>query len=640
MSEYVVSARKYRPVLFDDVLGQSHITKTLKNALRSGQIGHSFLFCGPRGVGKTTTARILAKVLNCTNRTEDFEPCNTCQSCESFNDNASFNIQELDAASHNSVDDIRSLVEQVRFAPQEGQYKIYIIDEVHMLSNQAFNAFLKTLEEPPPYAIFILATTEKHKIIPTILSRCQIFDFKRVPVNIMVDHLAEISRKENISAETEGLHIIAQKADGALRDALSMYDRIVSFSNSELSYANVIDSLNILDYDTFFQFTDALLSHDRTSVLTMFDKILTKGFDGDQFILGLAEHIRNLLVAKNQATARLVEVPETIQNRYIEQAQNAQVSFLLNSLDISNKCDVGYGVARNKRLHVELALLKMTYLGFGGGKQAMPVIEEKKTPELSKGSAALTATAKETVSAAVEDNLDENTNANRQSQGLSPNPEIIEEESPRTEENVLEENTEDENQAKNLATEVVNEPVEVEMPAQVLEISATNPSPTKTQRTSVPSKHGGFSLNQVTDQVKEEDDLAEEDIDEGELVDLNQDEITAAWISLAKEFEEKQPTLSLAISTTRAVVNGARMRLEIQGSINKDLIEKQQVMLINRVKKACDVKRIIVEYDVKEVDKTVERSLTKQEQLELLVKEHPHVKDLTDRFDLEIDYSQ
>lgn len=382
MSTFVVSARKYRPHRFEDVVGQSHVTNTLKNALRNDHLAHAFLFCGPRGVGKTTCARILAKVLNCKNIGEDFEPCNTCDSCQAFNENASFNITELDAASNNSVEHIRALIEQVRFQPQQGKYKVFIIDEVHMLSQQAFNAFLKTLEEPPSYAIFILATTEKHKIIPTILSRCQIFDFKRIQVPDMVAYLQHICDTESIQTDPEALHIIAQKADGALRDALSIFDRIAAFSGKEIIYQDVIDNLNVLDYDYYFKFVDALLLEDMSTVMLTFDEVLKKGFDPDIFLNGLSEHLRNLLVAKDQQTIELLTLSKSLQQRYLEQAAKTSSTFLLTALNLANECDIHYKTARNKRLHVEMSLIKMTYIqravDISNGAVSLP---EKKRPD-------------------------------------------------------------------------------------------------------------------------------------------------------------------------------------------------------------------------------------------------------------------
>ncbi len=362
MENFLVSARKYRPSKFLDVVGQEQVSETLKKALSTGKLAQSFLFCGPRGVGKTTCARILAKAINCENPGVDFEPCNECNSCTSFNQNASFNIFELDAASNNSVDDIRTLVDQVRFAPQAGKYKVYIIDEVHMLSPGAFNAFLKTLEEPPPYAIFILATTEKHKIIPTILSRCQIFDFKRISDKDIVKQLQKICKSEGVSAEPSALHVIAQKADGGLRDALSLFDKIVSFAGKKVTYQDVIRNLNILDHDYYFKITEYFMMEDSSSVLNAFNEIINNGFDGEMFLLGLAEHFRNLLISKDEHTVQLLEAADDIKDKYFAQANLVNETFLLNALSIINQCDVEYKTSKNKRLHVELALLKICFL--------------------------------------------------------------------------------------------------------------------------------------------------------------------------------------------------------------------------------------------------------------------------------------
>jgi DNA polymerase-3 subunit gamma/tau len=371
MENFVVSARKYRPVNFESVVGQSHITTTLENAIREKHLAQAFLFCGPRGVGKTTCARILAKMIN----TEEGQKVDA-------SDNAgALNIFELDAASNNSVDDIRNLVDQVRYPPQYGKYKVYIIDEVHMLSNAAFNAFLKTLEEPPPYAIFILATTEKHKVIPTILSRCQIFDFNRIQVKDIADHLAKIAKMEEIKAEPEALHLIAQKADGALRDALSMFDLIVTFSNDKsITYKTTIDNLHILDYDYYFRITDSLYSQDIANTLLLFDKIIRDGFDGHNFIVGLNEHFRNLLVCKDPSTLKLLEVTEEVQKKYTVQAAKVSVSFLMSALSIGNNCDLHYKSSKNARLHVELALMKMAYIhsAINLSKETAPSQEQKK----------------------------------------------------------------------------------------------------------------------------------------------------------------------------------------------------------------------------------------------------------------------
>jgi DNA polymerase-3 subunit gamma/tau len=375
MEKFVVSARKYRPSTFNSVVGQSHITITLKNAIKSNHLAQAFLFCGPRGVGKTTSARILAKTINCFNVDANTEPCNVCESCVSFNEGRSLNILELDAASNNSVDDIRNLVDQVRFVPQIGKYKVFIIDEVHMLSNQAFNAFLKTLEEPPPHAIFILATTEKHKIIPTILSRCQIFDFNRIKVEDMANHLAEIAQKENISYENDGLHVIAQKADGALRDALSMFDQIVTFAGNNITYKSVIENLNILDYDYYFKLTDFLLVGDVSSSLLLYNEILSNGFEGNFFVNGLAQHLRNLLVSRDAVTLQLLETSQGIKEKYKSQAGRCEMSFLIKGLEICTKTEGAYKMSVNQRLLVELALMQLCTL------QGLKKKKKKKKPD-------------------------------------------------------------------------------------------------------------------------------------------------------------------------------------------------------------------------------------------------------------------
>ena len=363
MENFVVSARKYRPATFDTVVGQEHITTTLKNAIKTNHLASAFLFCGPRGVGKTTCARILAKTINCQNLTAEGEACDQCESCVSFNQNASFNIHELDAASNNSVEDIRNLIDQVRYPPQSGKYKIYIIDEVHMLSSAAFNAFLKTLEEPPSYAIFILATTEKHKILPTILSRCQIFDFNRIQPGHIAEHLAKIAQKEGITAEPEALDLIAQKADGGLRDALSMFDLNVTFAADRvIRYKEVLDNLHILDYDYYFKLTDFLLTGNLVQSLLTVDEILRKGFDGHQFVVGLCRHFRDVLVGKDAATVQLLQVTENVRRQYLDQSARAPMSFLLSALSLGGQCDINYKQAKDQRLHVELWLMKLANL--------------------------------------------------------------------------------------------------------------------------------------------------------------------------------------------------------------------------------------------------------------------------------------
>jgi len=362
MDNFIVSARKYRPTTFESVVGQKSITTTLKNAIQNNHMAHAYLFCGPRGVGKTTCARIFAKTINCQNLSSEIEPCNKCESCVSFNEDRSYNIHELDAASNNTVDDIRNLIDQVRIPPQLGKYSVYIIDEVHMLSTSAFNAFLKTLEEPPEHAIFILATTEKHKILPTILSRCQIFNYSRITVEDAAEHLNYVAKSENIKVEPEALNIIAQKADGAMRDALSIFDQIVSFSGNEITYEKTIANLNVLDYDYFFKLTDAFLNEDIATSLSYFDEILDKGFDGLHFLSGLSKHFRDLLVAQDSKTINLLEVGMNIKQQYQDQTKKCSPWFLFQALKTANEAEINYRTSQNKRLTVELGLITLCNL--------------------------------------------------------------------------------------------------------------------------------------------------------------------------------------------------------------------------------------------------------------------------------------
>lgn len=378
MENYIVSARKYRPATFRSVVGQSVLTTTLKNAIATNHLAHAYLFCGPRGVGKTTCARIFAKTINCFHPTESGEACNECDSCRGFNEQRSFNIHELDAASNNSVEEIRSLIEKVRIPPQVGRYSVYIIDEVHMLSSAAFNAFLKTLEEPPAHAIFILATTEKHRVIPTILSRCQIYDFNRITVPDMVEHLQYVAQQEGINAEAEALGVIAQKADGGMRDALSIFDQVVSFCGTTITYQVVVNNLNVLDYEYYFKLITLFLKNDVANSLLVFDEILNKGFDAQNFVQGLAMHFRNLLTATDDCTVRLMEVSSEVQKRYVEQSKLAQVRFLYQGLLLVNECDLNFKQSKNKRLLVEILLMRLCQLT----KQEKP-IDEKKNVELA-----------------------------------------------------------------------------------------------------------------------------------------------------------------------------------------------------------------------------------------------------------------
>ncbi len=388
MSEYIVSARKYRPQTFESVVGQKALTQTLKNAISNGRLAHAYLFCGPRGVGKTTCARIFAKTINCLNPNENGEACNQCESCLTFNENRSFNIHELDAASNNSVEDIRNLIENVQIPPQVGKYSVYIVDEVHMLSNAAFNAFLKTLEEPPAHAIFILATTEKHKIIPTILSRCQIYDFQRIRVDDTIEYLQGVAKNEGIDADVEALNVIAQKADGAMRDALSIFDQVVSFCGNKITYEGTIANLNVLDYDYYFKIVDMLINHDVRGAFLLFDEVLRKGFDGQHFITGMASHFRDVLVSKDVSTLQLLEVSQTVQQRFQQQAALCDQNWLYKAIEIANDCDLNYKQSKNKRLLVETALIRLAMIGTEGESKKA----KSELPDVTKSAVAVAPT--------------------------------------------------------------------------------------------------------------------------------------------------------------------------------------------------------------------------------------------------------
>ncbi len=614
MSNFVVSARKYRPVRFDEVVGQQHVSQTLKNALQNDQLAHAFLFCGPRGVGKTTCARILAKVLNCENVTSDFEACNECGSCKSFNESASFNITELDAASNNSVEHIRALIEQVRFQPQQGQYKIFIIDEVHMLSQQAFNAFLKTLEEPPPYAIFILATTEKHKIIPTILSRCQIFDFRRIQINDIVNHLQGICEKEGIEASKDALHIIAQKADGALRDALSIFDRITSSlvvqdGKKVITYEHVIENLNVLDYDFYFRIVDAMLLEDVSKVLLIFDDILRKGFEADIFINGLADHIRNILVAKDVATVQLLQTSEGLRERYLQQAQAAPGTFMLTALNIANDCDVNYKMARNKRLHVEMAIIKMTYINralqVAQNPPAPVASPEKKTPELNERSQGVPQRIVETPSPA-------------------PPAQPVVESAPVPQAN------EKENQAP---VPKVPKPSVSERP--VAQTNTAKPIPNLGLKTD----HDLPSLTSLEDleEALEEESSKEEVPAEA----LRLEDVQPHWEQYIEMVQS--PSLKSTLKRAELLLNEAQIKISVGSKISRELIQQESGLmpyLRNQLKRndlslLIEIDQSKAPLEKKEKPKTL---LTPKEKYEHMKAQNPLIEDLRKRFDLKPDH--
>ncbi|WP_428330401.1 DNA polymerase III subunit gamma/tau [Mucilaginibacter sp.] len=605
MDNFIVSARKYRPATFESVVGQQHITNTLKNAIKNNQLAQAFLFCGPRGVGKTTCARILAKTINCENLQPNGEACGVCNSCLSFQNGNSFNVHELDAASNNSVDDIRSLIEQVRIPPQAVRYKIYIIDEVHMLSQAAFNAFLKTLEEPPHYAIFILATTEKHKILPTILSRCQIFDFNRIRVDDMAAHLASIAQKENISYETDGLHIIAQKADGGLRDALSMFDQIVSFSGSNVTYRAVIDNLNILDYDYYFNITDRLLNGDNAKTLLLFDEILNRGFDGAHFISGLSEHFRNLLVGKDQATLKLLEVSEGIKSKYLQQSQAATVSFLLSSMNIANICDLNYKLSKNQRLQVELALLKMCNLLSVFNLAATPLTAMPSTDEQLK---------KKPDSAAITPLADN-----------KPAPEV----------SIVSENP---------VNYQVNKPQPV-VPAPPPPVPAVKQeAPAERPKISMPNLNGASAsvkIPSLKDMGKTQEALLEEEDPyiKGDARDsYTPDQFFKCWSDFAARMktEGKKNLLTIFISNPPKLVGPDSYEVIVENKVQENLFRDERPNMLNFLRTA--LRNFNIEISVRVDEKAVvKKPYTASEKFQHMAAKNPALAELRTKFNLDFD---
>ncbi len=614
MDKFIVSARKYRPQNFSAVVGQSHITTTLKNAIRNNQLAHAFLFCGPRGVGKTTCARILAKAINCEHPAQDGEACNECHSCVSFNEGTSLNIHELDAASNNSVDDIRTLVEQVRFAPQAGKYKVYIIDEVHMLSSSAFNAFLKTLEEPPPYAIFILATTEKHKILPTILSRCQLFDFKRITTNDTVEHLQEICDKESIKAEKAALQVIAQKSEGCMRDALSILDKIVSFTNGELTYQHTLEHLNILDADYYFRLIAAMLEQDLAGALLLYEDINRKGFEGDLVINGFAEFIRNLLVSQDERTAALLEVVDGFAGKYVSVSHKAGAPYLISALNLLNEAELNYKAARNKRLHVEMVLIKLCYLqqalrltgnGEAGGKKklteaarpvawrSIPTMEPVKETKLVVETGPEERAAKPPI---------------EQKAAIEPKGTV--------------------------EKEKVAETRTAARPAA--ETPATEAGP----KTGDPTQKTGRYLGSLSS-IREQ--FASKQSDEtSRIKPLSPESLRKAWDDYALLLrEQKNPAVQSFDRATLEIQNDSLFEVVTYNNLEMKFIEQEKRNLSEHLQKAFNNKTLSFSITIRESTETeepVEKTLNKREQFLQIVELYPLVKELKDRLKLDLDY--
>lgn len=590
MENFVVSARKYRPATFDTVVGQQSITNTLKNAINNNHLAQAFLFCGPRGVGKTSCARILAKTINCMNLSPETEACDECDSCKGFNEHHSFNIHELDAASNNGVDKIRELVDQVRFAPQVGKYNIYIIDEVHMLSQAAFNAFLKTLEEPPAHALFILATTEKHKIIPTILSRCQIFDFKRIQIADIANHLAYVAKNEGIEAEQEALHIIAQKADGALRDALSIFDQIISFCGDKLTYQAVIQNLNILDYDYYFKLTDALYNADIPSALNGFNEILNNGFDGHHFINGLGMHFRNLLVAKDPTTLSLLEVGDSIKQRYLEQSNTWEQHHLLKALELCNKVDLNYRMSKNQRLLVEITLMQIC------GVKEINQTTEKKTFVVKKQT---------------ENQLKE-----------TPKPLLSDNSTPtfnKTQEKVVE--------------KVIEKP-EIDLPKESKKsIKIVNFKDNLENKT--------ISINIGSEEKKQEEETSQTThLENLNTKDFTQENLNSCWQKFASEKQNdgKHNLLSILRDKKAILGDDYNICVSLDNKVQEEVLNEERSNILGYLKSKLENDKITLKIDIKPIKEEEIKAYTPEDKFKKMAEKNPHLLTLKEGFDLEINF--
>ena len=608
MDKFIVSARKYRPQNFSTVVGQSHITTTLKNAIKNNQLAHAFLFCGPRGVGKTTCARILAKTINCENQTKDGEACNTCHSCVSFDAGTSLNIHELDAASNNSVDDIRALVEQVRFAPQAGKYKVYIVDEVHMLSTSAFNAFLKTLEEPPPYAIFILATTEKHKILPTILSRCQIFDFKRITNHDTVEHLQEICEKEEIKADKTALHVIAQKSEGCMRDALSILDKIVSFTGGKLTYQNTLEHLNILDEDYYFKLLDSLLQQELSSAMLMYDEINRKGFEGDLVLNGLAEFLRNVLVSRDSKVAMLLEVAEDFKQKYLQTAQKVSPAYIISALNILNESEINYRQAKNKRLHVELTIIKLCYL-----QQAIELVNNEGSISKKKIVDAAKPLAFRTVAIAK-----------------------LKEEDPKDKTQIPRKAQETSNKEQEGAKLIIETPINKSVTTDDRQPTTEKLSTVNRQPSTDNSPSTALSLKKIREQA------AQQSKNSTTTKELSEEEAYLAWGLYIEKLRTaaKHSVVTVFQDAQLKVTNANAIEIITHGDIKKTFIENERAELILHLQQYFNNRSLIYNITVIEEEITKEvgdAPLSRKQQYLKIIEEYPLVKELRDRLKLELE---
>lgn len=634
MENFIVSARKYRPTTFDSVVGQAHITTTLKNAIKSNHLAQAFLFCGPRGVGKTTCARILAKTINCENLNQEGEACGKCSSCHSFQENTSLTIHELDAASNNSVDDIRNLIDQVRYPPQSGRYKIYIIDEVHMLSAAAFNAFLKTLEEPPSYAIFILATTEKHKIIPTILSRCQIFDFNRIQWKDMALHLANIAEKENITAEPAALELISIKADGGLRDALSMFDLNVTFSvDNSLRHKDVLENLHILDSDYYFTLTDHLVAQNHTETLLLVDEIMRKGFDGHQFISGLMEHFRNLLFAKDPKTLALMELSDESRNKFAVQSEKTQTSFLLSAMSICSQCEIHYKSAKNPRLHLELSLLKINYLP-SLFKPNNPVATEGASGKKSESPVGTTGTETNetliqtvpTTSVAIKEEI---APVDKTAADLQPEPKI-------------EINTDFEKTAPELIPELEDIDLSISLPEQSVASPTEAPTLDPAVIKSSISTSGLRSAKNILDSKNEtsEKDLHSDHDADQEVKEITLEELQSEWTQIANNFKTANLINKYVMMNRPIQVMENSIHISFENEVQmQQFSENIKLELLTNLRTKLKNHLIDIELDLVEQEKSEKKMLyTQSDKYNFLVEKHPVISELKQRFGLDHEF--
>lgn len=586
MNNFIVSARKYRPSTFRSVVGQKALTQTLKNSVATKKLAHAYLFCGPRGVGKTTCARIFAKTINCFHPTADGEACNACESCVSFNENRSYNIHELDAASNNSVDDIRVLIDQVRISPQIGEYKVYIIDEVHMLSSQAFNAFLKTLEEPPHHAIFVLATTEKHKILPTILSRCQIYDFNRISINDTVEHLTYVASQEGVNVEPEALNVIAQKADGGMRDALSIFDQVVSFTAGNVTYRSVIDNLNILDYEYYFRIVDAFLAGDFKAALLIFNEILAKGFEGQNFITGLSSHFRDLLVSKDQSTISLLEVADVVAQKYAQQAVNCSNDFLFKSIELTNECDLSYRASKNKRLLIELTLIRLCRTnvpqeGGSGFHAAIPSIAAQPQAQPAV------------------------TNTPAVPQAPPSQPQAVKQVSPVQ---------------------------QTQQQASVSTTASTHMPQPASGNPSAPPK--GFSL---LGKKKNEENAAQVNRNQNirSLAEpFSQEQLLDAWKEYTKRIPERTMIIATMKAATPEIASGFMLNLVVDNEIQKEKMTEEATAIVEFLRQKLRNYQISLQVSVNQQE--YKKAFSKREILEELLSENQTLAELVEKYDLVI----